>query len=191
MSRLSFLQTPNCLFGLNRGMGVRPRWSLTIQRRPGSAGSLPGATWRNLAKSQDAPLARPDLSFQVQVSFHLYHPCLILAIRNLIEAPSQAVCLDTVLTHSTTPPFDRHDWIVTRPANPSAPIPSPASEKSDQNSGQTITTRYVIDYYSAPPDEDGNPVFSLDVRPALDSFESVSQRIKVSVEEWLGTQPPQ
>ena len=96
-----------------------------------------------------------------------------------------------MLTHSTTPPFDRHDWIVTRPANPSASVSSPAGEKSDQNSGQTITTRYVIDYYSAPPDEDGNPVFSLDVRPALDSFESVSQRIKVSVEEWLGTQPLQ
>lgn len=92
---------------------------------------------------------------------------------------------------NTTPPFDRHDWIVTRPANPSATVPSPASAKSEQSSDQTITTRYVIDYYSAPPDEDGNPVFSLDVRPALDSFESVTQRIKVSVEEWLGTQAPQ
>jgi len=42
----------------------------------------------------------------------------------------------------------------------------------------------VIDYYSGPEDEDGNPVFVLDVRPALDSFESVSQRIKMTWEEW-------
>ena len=49
---------------------------------------------------------------------------------------------------------------------------------------KSTTTRYVIDYYSAPPDEEGNPVFSLDVRPALDSLESINQRIRVAFEEW-------
>lgn len=29
------------------------------------------------------------------------------------------------------------------------------------------------------------PVFSLDVRPALDSFQSVSERIRVGVEEYM------
>ncbi|KAE8543643.1 hypothetical protein D1P53_000358 [Cryptococcus gattii VGV] len=72
---------------------------------------------------------------------------------------------------NTDPPFDRHDWVVTRPSL-SAPQ-------------ETVTARYVIDYYSAPPDEDGNPVFSLDVRPALDSLEAIKQRISVGVEEWL------
>ncbi|OXG48884.1 cytochrome c heme-lyase [Cryptococcus neoformans] len=72
---------------------------------------------------------------------------------------------------NTEPPFDRHDWVVTRPSS-SAPQ-------------ETVTARYVIDYYSAPPDEDGNPVFSLDVRPALDSLEAIKQRISVGVEEWL------
>jgi cytochrome c heme-lyase len=43
--------------------------------------------------------------------------------------------------------------------------------------------RYVIDYYSAPPEPDGSPVFSLDVRPALDSFASVKERISVATEE--------
>jgi cytochrome c heme-lyase len=43
----------------------------------------------------------------------------------------------------------------------------------------------VIDYYSAPPDDHGNPVFSLDVRPALDSFEAATQRVKVGFEEWM------
>lgn len=79
---------------------------------------------------------------------------------------------------NTEPPFDRHDWIVTRP------IPATGNPAAGVKPVQT-STRYVIDYYSAPPDEDGNPVFSLDVRPALDSFESVSQRVQVGVEEWL------
>ena len=43
--------------------------------------------------------------------------------------------------------------------------------------------RYVIDYYSAPPLPDGSPVFSLDVRPALDSVGSIKQRLAVATEE--------
>ena len=34
---------------------------------------------------------------------------------------------------------------------------------------QVREVRYVIDYYSAPDDEEGQPVFNLDVRPAVDS----------------------
>lgn len=95
---------------------------------------------------------------------------------------------------NTEPPFDRHDWIVSRPVSD----PGSGSSTSTATSGTgaaaqtsasatttTTTTRYVIDYYSAPPDEDGNPVFSLDVRPALDSFESLSERVKVGLEEWM------
>ncbi|KAI9511392.1 cytochrome c heme lyase [Russula earlei] len=59
------------------------------------------------------------------------------------------------------PPFDRHDWIVRRPST-----------------GEQV--RYVIDYYGAPPLPDGSPVFSLDVRPALDSFGSISMRIRAA-----------
>jgi len=65
---------------------------------------------------------------------------------------------------NTEPPFDRHDWIVRRP-----------------QTGEEV--RYVIDYYSAPPEPNGSPVFSLDVRPALDSFSSVTERIAVATEE--------
>ncbi|KAJ7574401.1 cytochrome c/c1 heme-lyase [Mycena floridula] len=65
---------------------------------------------------------------------------------------------------NTEPPFDRHDWVVRR--------------------GQTgEEVRYVIDYYSAPPEPDGSPVFSLDVRPALDSFGSLRERIAVATAE--------
>ncbi|KAL9713518.1 holocytochrome c synthase [Leucoagaricus gongylophorus] len=62
---------------------------------------------------------------------------------------------------SSEPPFDRHDWVVRRP-----------------KTGEEV--RYVIDYYTAPSDPDGSPVFSLDVRPALDSFGSLKERIAVA-----------
>ncbi|GBE86422.1 cytochrome c/c1 heme-lyase [Sparassis latifolia] len=65
---------------------------------------------------------------------------------------------------NTEPPFDRHDWVVRR-----------------RETGEEV--RYVIDYYSAPPEPDGSPVFSLDVRPALDSFGSVKQRIAAATED--------
>ncbi|EJU03825.1 cytochrome c and c1 heme-lyase [Dacryopinax primogenitus] len=63
---------------------------------------------------------------------------------------------------SSDPPFDRHDWVVLRP------------------SGKEV--RYVIDYYSAPPEKDGSPAFNLDVRPALDSVGSIKERIVVAAE---------
>jgi cytochrome c heme-lyase len=65
---------------------------------------------------------------------------------------------------SDEPPFDRHDWIVRR-----------------SSTGEEV--RYVIDYYGAPPLPDGSPVFSLDVRPALDSFSSISMRIRAATRE--------
>ncbi|KLO19015.1 cytochrome c and c1 heme-lyase [Schizopora paradoxa] len=65
---------------------------------------------------------------------------------------------------NTEPPFDRHDWIVRRPTT-----------------GEEV--RYVIDYYSAPPEPDGSPVFSLDVRPALDSVGSIKERVFAATEE--------
>ncbi|CAG8684182.1 669_t:CDS:2 [Acaulospora colombiana] len=64
---------------------------------------------------------------------------------------------------NSEPPFDRHDWIVRR------------------KTGEEV--RYVIDYYSLPDQPDGTPVFSLDVRPALDSVSSIKERISVAAEE--------
>lgn len=61
-------------------------------------------------------------------------------------------------TFNSQPPFDRHDWTVLRKT----------SADSDWKQ-----VRYVIDYYSAPDDEDsGMPAFMLDTRPALDSLEA-------------------
>ncbi|KAI9656698.1 MAG: holocytochrome c synthase [Trizodia sp. TS-e1964] len=59
------------------------------------------------------------------------------------------------------PPFDRHDWYVQRP-----------------NAGRGFReVRYVIDFYSGPPDSNGEPLFYLDVRPAIDSPTAALERI--------------
>lgn len=58
------------------------------------------------------------------------------------------------------PPFDRHDWYVSRR------LPD----------GQTKEIRYVIDYYSGGLQATGEPVFYLDIRPALDSPTAAAER---------------
>ncbi|CAI7569153.1 unnamed protein product [Penicillium manginii] len=60
----------------------------------------------------------------------------------------------------TSPPFDRHDWFVQRR--------TPTGSKE---------VRYVIDYYSAPPEPNGEPVFYLDIRPALDTPTAAVERL--------------
>lgn len=119
----------------------------------------------------------------------------------------RAICIIWLTCPSTTPPFDRHDWIVTRPdagslqslssnTNPTLPRPKAVSNVNafaypdaaatkSENNGKTSSTRYVIDYYSAPPDEEGNPVFHLDVRPAVDDLKSMSERVRVGAEDWM------
>ncbi|KZF22897.1 putative cytochrome c heme lyase [Xylona heveae TC161] len=59
------------------------------------------------------------------------------------------------------PPFDRHDWFVQR-RNPD---------------GSQKEVRYVIDYYSGPPEPTGEPVFYLDVRPAVDTPTAAVERL--------------
>ena len=62
---------------------------------------------------------------------------------------------------SQEPPFDRHDWYVSR--------------KSHDGSEREV--RYVIDYYGGGVEEEtGQPVFYLDIRPALDSPTAVAER---------------
>jgi cytochrome c heme-lyase len=59
------------------------------------------------------------------------------------------------------PPFDRHDWYVERQ------LPD----------GTKKEVRYVIDYYSGPPEPTGEPVFYLDVRPAVDGLTAACERL--------------
>jgi cytochrome c heme-lyase len=58
------------------------------------------------------------------------------------------------------PPFDRHDWYVSRK------LPNGSSKE----------VRYVIDYYSGGVQATGEPVFYLDIRPALDTPTAAAER---------------
>ena len=62
-------------------------------------------------------------------------------------------------TYGSEPPFDRHDWYVARP--------TPTGTKE---------VRYVIDYYAGGIEPTGEPVFYLDIRPALDTPSAAIER---------------
>lgn len=62
---------------------------------------------------------------------------------------------------ATAPPFDRHDWYVERKLQ----------------DGTTKEVRYVIDYYEGDDEPNGEPVFYLDVRPAVDSPILAAERV--------------
>ncbi|CAI4213372.1 unnamed protein product [Parascedosporium putredinis] len=75
--------------------------------------------------------------------------------------------LGRVYPSKTEPPFDRHDWYVARNVN-----------------GQPKEVRYVIDYYTGPPEPTGEPVFYLDVRPALTPTGAAERLIRWSSDVW-------
>ncbi|PHH51068.1 Cytochrome c heme lyase [Ceratocystis fimbriata CBS 114723] len=70
-------------------------------------------------------------------------------------------------TFNAEPPFDRHDWYVTRKVN-----------------GEEKEIRYVIDYYSGPPEPTGEPVFFLDVRPAMTPSGAAERMIRWGTDTW-------
>lgn len=82
----------------------------------------------------------------------------------------QAGVIGSDVTNSmdrTEPPFDRHDWFVSRKVN-----------------GQEKQIRYVIDYYSGEPEPTGEPVFYLDVRPALTPTGAAERLIRWGGDVW-------
>ncbi|KAI0449700.1 cytochrome c heme lyase [Xylaria acuta] len=68
---------------------------------------------------------------------------------------------------ATPPPFDRHDWYVSREVN-----------------GQKKEIRYVIDYYSGEPEPTGEPVFYLDVRPAITPTTAAERALRWGCDIW-------
>lgn len=68
---------------------------------------------------------------------------------------------------ATEPPFDRHDWYVARNID-----------------GQEKQVRYVIDYYTGPPEPTGEPVFYLDVRPAMTPSGAVERLMRWGGDVW-------
>lgn len=81
-------------------------------------------------------------------------------------------------TFNTVPPFDRHDWTVLRATGGNVNSNDPEEVKKAWSK-----VRYVIDYYSAPDDEEtGMPAFMLDTRPALDNVQNARDRF----DHWFG-----
>jgi len=76
------------------------------------------------------------------------------------------VWIELMITR-TEPPFDRHDWFVQR-----------------EYKGQKKEVRYVIDYYSGPPEPTGEPVFYLDVRPALTPTAAIERMMRWGGDVW-------
>lgn len=68
---------------------------------------------------------------------------------------------------ATEPPFDRHDWYVARKVN-----------------GEEKQVRYVIDYYTGPPEPTGEPVFYLDVRPAMTPSGAAERLVRWGGDVW-------
>ena len=71
------------------------------------------------------------------------------------------------LLRRTEPPFDRHDWFVSRKVGDT-----------------TQEVRYVIDFYSGEPEPNGDPVFHLDVRPAFTVQGSTERAIRWGTDVW-------
>ncbi|KAF7542217.1 hypothetical protein G7Z17_g11779 [Cylindrodendrum hubeiense] len=65
------------------------------------------------------------------------------------------------------PPFDRHDWYVSRMIN-----------------GEKKEIRYVIDYYQGDDEPEGDPVFYLDVRPAMTPQGAAERIIRWGSDVW-------
>lgn len=78
-----------------------------------------------------------------------------------LETPPAADNRGSSRSDRCQPPFDRHDWYVQR----------------QMPDGQAREVRYVIDYYSAPPDPSGESVFYLDIRPAIDRPSAAVERL--------------
>lgn len=79
------------------------------------------------------------------------------------------------------PPFDRHDWTVLRAVSKADPNDDRSANSGSSESSNPVKwkqVRYVIDFYEIPNAEDGDSVFTVDVRPALDSVGSAIDRLR-------------
>jgi cytochrome c heme-lyase len=85
----------------------------------------------------------------------------LLIVINDPVLPSPSLTCPPLFLSSTEPPFDRHDWYVTRRTP----------------TGAVKEVRYVIDYYTGDAEPTGEPVFYLDIRPAIDTPTAAVERM--------------
>ena len=133
--------------------------------------------WRVCRRGEDnaAALLGSDGALDTEWRTRDVLPPKLVRFTGRPDAPSPKAQLMQILARaapgffSPAPPFDRHDWFVRRC---SAGV---SAADADQTS-LCKEIRYVIDYYEAPPEPTGQPVFHLDVRPAADSPRAVAER---------------
>ncbi|EKD16078.1 uncharacterized protein L3040_003513 [Drepanopeziza brunnea f. sp. 'multigermtubi'] len=127
--------------------------------------------WENCRRGEKGSMAGQNLTAGANVD-EVVQPKLIRFMGRPKEMTPKAAMVQVLgwiypTAYATEPPFDRHDWFVQR-----------------EVAGKKQEIRYVIDYYSAPDDADGEPVFHLDVRPALTPTAAVERMMRWGGDVW-------
>jgi len=132
--------------------GLARGWRVSRHGEEGATRAMALEAIKNRASSEARPIVKePDLLRFMGRPDDPTPKSRILSLMARIM-PSQ---------YPDNPPFDRHDWYVQR----------------HRTDGGQEEVRYVIDYYSGPPEPSGAPVFYLDVRPAVDGPRAAAERL--------------
>jgi cytochrome c heme-lyase len=146
------------------GRGLKKGWEIS---RRGEEGAMADA-WRSeedvpqpkLLRFMGRPKEMTPKAAMIQVMGWIYPSAF-----GFVSFPYLSGLI--LINLSTEPPFDRHDWFVQREYN-----------------GQKKEVRYVIDYYSGDPEPTGEPVFYLDVRPAVTPTAAVERMMRWGGDVW-------
>ncbi|EPE28865.1 cytochrome c heme lyase [Glarea lozoyensis ATCC 20868] len=125
--------------------------------------------WQNCKRGEAGSMASADMGLDVD---HVPQPSLMRFMGRPKEMTPKAFMIQVMgkiypSAFGTEPPFDRHDWFVQR-----------------EHNGKKQEIRYVIDYYSGPPEPTGEPVFYLDVRPAVTPTQAVERLMRWGGDVW-------
>jgi cytochrome c heme-lyase len=152
--------------------GLSQGWEMC---KRGKQGSMAGANLEALANQDE--VSQPKLiRFQGRPKDMTPKAALIQLVGKVyaplayVYYPLQFDVLNRIMRltlRRTEPPFDRHDWFVQR-----------------EHKGQKSEIRYVIDYYSGPDEPTGEPVFYLDVRPAVTPTQAIERMMRWGGDVW-------
>ena len=122
--------------------------------------------WEECAQGEDGSITGAMIAPSHQAQADTQEPRLLRFMGRADATTPKARMLQVLgwlapSQYGGSPPFDRHDWYVERPGV----------------NGATREVRYVIDYYAAPPEPTGEPVFYLDIRPAVDGPTAAAERL--------------
>ena len=140
------------------GSGLSKAWDVCSRGEQGIA--------QELARKEFAKARREALGIRSQQQAEEQPEPKLIRFQGFPQKPTPKAKVLNLLGKAfparfgSDPPFDRHDWYVERRAP----------------NGTAREVRYVIDYYSGGEEGDGQQVFYLDIRPALDTPTAVAER---------------